>query len=127
MRIATRTSWQTIPMPNERAELKVEKRYVAKHLSRIKNGFIPQQMEDKWFIFFENNFLHFHRSWTGVEIFQVELTENADRSAAIKHCWVNRDLLQYNFQSDEYDSQLVCCLIDSFLLDKKVDWPRLNM
>ena len=32
-------------------------------------------MEDKWFIFMENGILYFHRSWTGVCIYQVHFDE----------------------------------------------------
>jgi hypothetical protein len=34
-------------------------------------------MKDKWFIFFEDGSLYFHRSWAGFPVFEVEMSENA--------------------------------------------------
>lgn len=38
-------------------------------------GSIPQEMEDKWFVFMEKNTLNFHRSWTGLGVFQLIFEE----------------------------------------------------
>ncbi|MEP6481769.1 MAG: hypothetical protein ABJA94_07150 [Rhodoglobus sp.] len=43
------------------------------------NGFGPGAMEDKWLVYCEDlsdaatTTVHFHRSWTGVEVFSVDL------------------------------------------------------
>lgn len=37
-------------------------------VDRLKRGFVPVQMEHKWFIYFEGDWLRFHRSWTGAFI-----------------------------------------------------------
>ncbi len=29
--------------------------------------------KDKWFIYYENGWLHIHRSWTGFEIFKLNI------------------------------------------------------
>ncbi|MEO1260233.1 MAG: hypothetical protein AAFZ15_15665 [Bacteroidota bacterium] len=36
-------------------------------------GNIPINMDDKWFIYVEDNIIHFFRSWTGIEVFQAEI------------------------------------------------------
>ena len=36
----------------------------------IEFGFRPLSMDDKWFLFWENNILHGIRSWTGIEMFR---------------------------------------------------------
>lgn len=41
-------------------------------------GFIPLQMEDKWFVYMENNSIHFLRSWTGIEFFSAQFVENQE-------------------------------------------------
>ena len=46
-----------------------------KHLSR---GLIPQQMEDKWFVFMESEWLYFHRSWTGKCMYMARIVPAGD-------------------------------------------------
>ncbi|KAL1604749.1 hypothetical protein SLS60_004289 [Paraconiothyrium brasiliense] len=57
-------------------------------LPKLLNGSIPEQMEDKWFVYAEgpdgqgNATLHFHRSWTGSKMVEaklvIELNENGE-------------------------------------------------
>lgn len=56
--IATRESWKTLPVPEARAELEFLRTYDLADFDRIKHGLIPQAMEDKWFIFFEEPWLY---------------------------------------------------------------------
>ncbi|MGP1666847.1 MAG: hypothetical protein ACTS5I_13235, partial [Rhodanobacter sp.] len=49
----------------------------AVQFSRLKEGFIPQGMDDKWFVYFDAPFLFFHRSWTGQAIYRLELQATA--------------------------------------------------
>lgn len=44
----------------------------------LEYGFIPLQMEDKWFVYMENDEIHFLRSWTGIEFFSAQLIANQD-------------------------------------------------
>ena len=34
-------------------------------MDQIRAGHIPEMMEDKWFIYWQDDRLFFHRSWTG--------------------------------------------------------------
>ena len=40
---------------------------------KFQYGHHAREMEDKWNIYFEDNVVHFHRSWTGNEIFRLSL------------------------------------------------------
>ncbi|KAJ9645718.1 hypothetical protein H2199_002758 [Coniosporium tulheliwenetii] len=42
---------------------------------RIKRGHVPMEMEDKWYIYYEEPHLWFVRSWTGLRVFRVTLRE----------------------------------------------------
>jgi len=37
---------------------------------RLQLGHLAHEMEDKWNIYMEDGTVHFHRSWTGVELFR---------------------------------------------------------
>jgi hypothetical protein len=41
--------------------------------ARLRAGLIPQQMEDKWFIYYEEPHLFLHRSWTGAPVYRLTL------------------------------------------------------
>ncbi|MEH2215628.1 MAG: hypothetical protein V7K72_00570 [Nostoc sp.] len=71
MRIAKRDDWKTEPMPSESTKIALEKLYSQEEFDRITAGVIPEQMEDKWFIFYEAPWIYLHRSWTGFCIFKV--------------------------------------------------------
>ena len=61
---ANRTSWKCKPFVAGTA-LPYQRGFSDEELARISNGLIPGKMEDKWFIFYEEPYLYFHRSWTG--------------------------------------------------------------
>ncbi|MGB3511189.1 MAG: hypothetical protein WBA93_18525 [Microcoleaceae cyanobacterium] len=68
----------------------IEEIYTKAELERITMGLIPQSMDDKWFIFYEEPWLYLHRSWTGLCIFKV-CFEVVDEYAAVTEAWVNRE------------------------------------
>lgn len=104
--VATRDSWKTIPMSASRLPVPFELRMTADEFDRVKRGNIPQEMEDKWFIFHEDGWVYFHRSWTGFCIYQVRF-EQIDDAVVAKESWVTRDLGQYrNTDLDEDRQQL---------------------
>lgn len=64
----------------------------------IKKGHLPKQMEDKWFMFFENNKLFIHRSWTGFCIYIVDINDTGKLKTI-----VNRDHNQYTEKNIKKD------------------------
>jgi len=90
-------------------------------LRRISRSHIPQDMDDKWFIFREETQLYFHRSWTGACIF-VATIELRESGAVITEAKVNRDPKQHNGR-DDYDALLIRFLIEGFLLGRNVPFP----
>lgn len=62
-------------------------------MERIRQGHMPEQMEDKWFMYFENNIIHYHRSWTGCNTFNAYCEERKDGYAITK---IEVDMEDYN-------------------------------
>jgi hypothetical protein len=117
METATSTSWKIKRMPLRRWPLRFEAQLTRAELDLCLRGFIPQAMEDKWFIYAAGDWLYFHRSWTGFCIFSVQLVRT-DEGARMRHAWVNRDRAQYNYTSLDDDRLLLRSLIDSRLLSR---------
>jgi hypothetical protein len=88
----------------------------------MQRGVLPQEMEDKWFIYWENDALYFHRSWTGFCIYVARFTTQGECHRMIE-ADVNRDPEQYGQTSDERDAQMISYLIDVLLLQKEADFP----
>jgi hypothetical protein len=114
---ASRTSWKTQPPPpaEARERLPYERRFDAAEQQRLLRGLVPDQMEDKWFIFHEDGWLYFHRSWTGLCIYGVRLRPEGAGSA-VEEAWVNRAPDQYARTDSDYDTRLLAYLVDRLLL-----------
>ncbi|MDY7080266.1 MAG: hypothetical protein SXV54_25570 [Chloroflexota bacterium] len=109
-------------MPASKTRLELDRTFSAEEYQRISMGLTPEQMEDKWFIYLKDNWLHLHRSWTGVCIYQLRL-EPIGNDHRIAEAWGNRDPDQYRGADDEYDALLLAFLIDRLLLGKNVPFP----
>lgn len=90
-RIATKEDWETYPMPEKTAFFKIKKKLSKDDIANLKRGHIPEEMEDKWFSYFEDNKLYIHRSWSGNCIYIVSFNTLTNRHNVI----VNRDDNQY--------------------------------
>ncbi len=114
---ATAASWKIKPMPEARKELSLTGLYSEEEYEQIGAGFLPQSQDDKWFIYLEGEWLHFHRSWTGTCIFQLQIVLGNCQYHAIKAI-VNRDPEQYRNTNDQQDVQLLSHLVDDLLLGR---------
>ncbi|MFY3139132.1 hypothetical protein ACOTFF_22555 [Achromobacter xylosoxidans] len=107
-------SWKHLPAPKRRATLPFDAVYSAEQYARLRQGRIPQEMEDKWFIYLDDGVLRFHRSWTGIWIYALPLEAQGDHWRA-RDGWVNRDADQYGCTSLETDARQLARLIDGLL------------
>ena len=91
-------------------------------MGAIRRGLVPDQMEVKWFVYFEKDRLYFHRSWTGTCIYVVQFHVD-EHSYRMISAEVNRDPEQYSQKSDEFDARLIDYLIDVLLLRHEASYP----
>lgn len=116
---ATRASWNICQCPEKRATLEFCEFYSQTEFERITAGLIPVEMEDKWFIFFEEPWLYIHRSWTGFCIYGVRFESSPNGWTSVE-AWVSRDADQYRETRVDHDRAVLKLLIDVLLLNKKV-------
>jgi len=88
----------------------------------LRRGINPQQMEDKWFAYFENGRICFHRSWTGVKIYEAEV-QKSDSGYIIPEITVERDENIYRGADDAEDIQTFYYLVGVGLLGLELDFP----
>ena len=92
-------------------------------MDHIRQGVIPEVMEDKWFIYWNDDALFFHRSWTGFCIYVVRFAADGDTWRMIQ-ADVNRDRRQYEETDDDRDALLISYLIDVLLLGRHAEFPH---
>ena len=87
---ATRGLWQTNEMPRMRSLLEFRSHFSQGEFALLSLGEVPEQMQDEWFIFLEEPWLFFHRSWSGDCIFQLRLQPDehgyAVAEAPVRRC-----------------------------------------
>ena len=115
---ATRGSWRTRPLPFNRTRILLERRFDRGEWAALRRGFVPTEMEDKWFVFEDEGWLYFHRSWTGYGVYWVRLFDKPT-GGDIVEAWVSRDRDQYKGASAEDDVRRLSQLIDVLLLQRE--------
>lgn len=89
-------------------------------LARLKQGLIPQQMEHKWFAFYDEGTLYFLRSWTGQPVYKVTFEEVSAGVVSAKGYCSDKML---KTTDANYNVKLLDFLIDVLLLGKEKDFP----
>ena len=122
MKAANRSDFKTKPFPAKHATISLDRVFSNSEMDRIGNGCVPQQMEDKWFIYWDKDELYFHRSWVGfcIYIVRFEPIETGHRMVSAR---LNRNPKQYGETSDHHDQTLISYLIDVILLQRDAPFP----
>jgi len=115
---ATRDSWENHPIDTQH-RIAIDLHFTEKEYTRIQRGLIPPNMEDKWFIFFEDGWLYLHRSWTGMGIYKAQIIKKAE-GYAIEEFWVERNPKLYTCE-DDIDLEKFSFLIFRGLLGRGVN------
>lgn len=118
----TAASWKTKPMPKAQKELSLSGVYTEAEYEQISLGSLPQSQADKWFIYLADEWLCFHRSWTGTCVFKLQIMLGNCKYHVTKAI-VNCDPEQYRSTSDQQDVQLIAYLIDQLLLNRFAPLP----
>jgi hypothetical protein len=101
------------PLPAARASLVVDRRYSRTELEWLKRGVVPRSMDEKWLAFYEEPWLHVHRSWTGNAVYQVRFEPDGP-GARIAEVLANRDPSEYTPLDDESDARFLLSLLDGW-------------
>ena len=122
---AQRNSRKTQPMPDKSAQLPYARQFSFEEYEQISLGLNPRQMEDKWFIFLEDDWLYLHRSWTGMCVYKVQLQQKEGKYI-VTDALVNRDPEQYPVTDVNYDAAILNFLVENLLLGKHIPFPVPN-
>lgn len=110
-RTATADSWTTQPMPNEHTVIRTDIKVSSETMEIIRKGHIPEAMEDHWFMYCDDEYIRYYRSWTGICIYEARY-EKTDDGYQITSLKANRSQNQYQETNDRRD----CCLFMYLLI-----------
>ena len=94
MKRAERSDWNNEVLSSQRITIDLTRTFTENEMNYITMGVIPEQMEDKWFIYWQDDTLYFHRSWTGVCIYMVRF-KKVDEQYTIFEADIDRNPEEY--------------------------------
>ena len=109
-------------MPEKRTTIPLDRSFSKDEIQQIQMGVIPEEMEDKWFVYWQDDTLFFHRSWTGFCVYVVRFVCDDDGATATE-ADLNRDPEQYKNTDDQYDADMIPYLVNVLLLKRPAPFP----
>lgn len=104
--------WDALPLPERHTRLELGWTFDPTMSRRIRKGFLPDVMEQKWFAWFDGVVLHLHRSWTGFCIYQITFEAHHDQLKAVS-ALANRDPRQHMQTDDREDGQALLNILNA--------------
>jgi hypothetical protein len=120
---ASPTSWKRKPF-KEGIPLPYQAAFDSEQFARLREGLVPQQMEDKWFIYYEEPHLFLHRSWTGAPVYRLSLN-SVPGGAEVREALWSQELADTSTptQGAEYQVRLLDFLLSNLLLGQSKPFP----
>ena len=97
---ASGSSWKRKPF-KDGLPLPYQATFDSEQFARLKEGLIPREMEDKWFIYYEEPHLFLHRSWTGQPVYRLKLRAVSNGAEVIETLW-SKDLADVSHWGVDY-------------------------
>lgn len=113
-----------IPMDNP-FSIPIQLRFTQEHYEKLLKGFIPEMMEDKWFICLDDNTIHCYRSWTGFENYRAKLINETDSNGvctyAVKELITERNADKYTNTDEQRDIDLFTKIIAYLVVEANIE------
>ncbi|MGY3777431.1 hypothetical protein [Isobaculum melis] len=116
MKSVQKSAWKVKEMSNETRLIPINMRITEEEFHCLKLGVKPKDMDDRWFIYFENNQLYFHRSWTGSCIFIASITEKSPDDILITDVRITQNKQEFNVPEKKQKGLFLNLLYSMFTL-----------
>ena len=110
---ATSSDWNIEPMPStpdEMSEMSFDFRIPAEAMKVIRKGHIPEAQEDHWFMYCDDEYIRYYRSWTGMCAFEAHYKKDGV-DYLVDHLKMNHALAEFGVNGDEAGAALFCYLV----------------
>lgn len=118
---ATSSAWKIKPFI-EGKPIPYKAVWSEEQFSVIANGHIPMDMDDKWFVYFEEPCLYLHRSWTGQPAYKVTISRTSKAYEA-RTAESAMTFTQNQEEDSAYQAELLDFLISNLLLGENKRFP----
>ncbi len=115
--MARKGDWDITQMPIEHTPFELDLTISSNDFFRIMQGLIPASISDRWFIYYKDNWLYLHRSWTGHCIFQLRFQER-EGNYKVVGAIANRHKQQYKSNDITLDAEIIKLVLFSQLIGK---------
>ena len=97
---ANKDSWQTESMPTDDVSV-IDMEFSLKdsEMALLRQGHIPEAQEDHWFMYCDDEYIRYYRSWTGACSFEAHYTY-ANGQYTIDRLVANRALCEFGVNGD---------------------------
>jgi len=92
--------WQPMSADDDISDYKVSIPLAKEELDILRMGHIPEAQEDHWFMYTDDEYIRYFRSWTGMCAFEAHYTSAGD-DYLIDHIRMNRALSAFGVNGDE--------------------------
>lgn len=108
------SDWKIEPMPKQTESFYSGRKLLSEEYTKLIIGFKPSSMDDKWFVYSQDESIYFHRSWLGhcIYIAKIEKRENDIFIGAIT---VNKKPDQFGMNDKEAKKEMFNKLVDYVL------------
>ena len=134
-KIATSDLCNVKPMPNGEnvSSCPVSIQVNVPNFDLLKRGHIPESQEDHWFMFVDDKYIHYYRSWTGQPAFQAHYVKTGN-VYTIDNILINQNLAEFGVNGDEAGVMLFIYLVTAEVDGDAADawkqyikaWGKLN-
>eukprot|EP00123_Amoebidium_parasiticum_P021604 comp7036_c0_seq1/m.2776 comp7036_c0_seq1/g.2776 ORF comp7036_c0_seq1/g.2776 comp7036_c0_seq1/m.2776 type:complete len:190 (-) comp7036_c0_seq1:272-841(-) len=110
--MATRNDWKVTSLPIEHVAIPLPSNFLSfssNEWEMVQKGLVPQDMDERWFIYCEGRTVYFHRSWSGFCVYELDVREQGGRWVAVQ-AMANRDKGQYTGTDEDGDLQTIKAL-----------------
>lgn len=111
---AKRGDWKTAPLGKRYLKLPFTRSMSAEEWDILRVGSIPRDMDDRWFVYEARGVLHFHRSWTGLKVYEAHFSQRDGRMVPTE-VRVQADPKQYEPTDLEQETRQFESIIDILL------------
>jgi hypothetical protein len=114
---ATRRSWSKLDFEGTFVRIPWRASFSDTQFALISMGAIPEEMEDRWFCFFEDPDLFIHRSWSGRCIYKVRFARVGNEHV------VDEAQVRESGETPELSVEFLDFLVHRLLLGEPRPWP----
>ncbi len=112
-KVATAANWHIEPMPNHSdaiTDMPFDFSIPVKAMDVLRRGHIPEAMEDHWFMYCDEEYIRYYRSWTGMCAFEAHYKKEGEHYH-VDRLKMNHALAEFGVNGDESGAALFCYLV----------------